>query len=221
MSSRQQIGCLSRCLNMDLIFDIMSKRNPYQGVPNKPASILTIYDFSESSFQWCDMIYWFDIESISMSQVWDLSIWWFARLLHCKAFAAFWNLTKELLVWNLGFGRSPEISGELPCWYLTSNDCVDEFRVIGHDWPMEITSITMEMAQIRPVSLQFSTQECGNRERQFLRNSGQLAKMIFANICYTYIRKWIHMCMIMWHTWHIDRLTVPFLNQYTYDYICN
>ena len=98
---------------MDLIFDIMSKRNPYQKFPNKPASLLTFYDLSKVLFS--DVI-WFDIESISMSQVWDLSIWWFARLLHCKAFAAFWNLTKELLVWNLGFGRSPEISGELPCW---------------------------------------------------------------------------------------------------------
>ena len=37
----------------------------------------------------------------------------------------------------------------------------------------------MEMAQIWPVSLQFLTQECRDCERQFLRNSGQLAKMIF------------------------------------------
>ena len=93
-----------------------------------------------------------------------------------------------------------------------------EFRVIGHDWPMEITSVTMEMAQIRPVSGQFSTQECGNCERQFLKKSGQLAKMIYAihinYECMTYV---YHMCiMILYDTYihisHIDTLTVPFLD---------
>ena len=39
----------------------------------------------------------------------------------------------------------------------------------------------MEMARIWPVSLQFYIQECGNWERQILKNLGQLAKMIICN----------------------------------------
>ena len=80
-----------------------------KGVPNKPASILKVCDISWSSFLRFNI-------SISMSQVWDLPIWWFARLL-CKAFAAFWNC-EELMVWNLEWrmGQVQRISEVVEVW---------------------------------------------------------------------------------------------------------
>ena len=36
------------------------------------------------------------------------------------------------------------------------------------------------------------------------------------DICNTY--KCIHMCMMIWHIWHIDALAAPFLNQHTFDF---
>ena len=105
-----------------------------EGVPNKPASILTFYDFSKVLFS--DLI-WFNIESPSKSQVWDLSIWWFARLL-CKAFAAFWNFTRtdglELGIWK--------ISGDLGWTSVLISDIQWLCGWISGDWPMEITSLT-------------------------------------------------------------------------------
>ena len=103
-------------------------------VPNKPASILTFYDFSKVLFS--DLI-WFNIESPSKSQVWDLSIWWFVRLL-CKAFAAFWNFTRtdglELGIWK--------ISGDLGWTSVLIPDIGWLCGWISGDWPMEITYLT-------------------------------------------------------------------------------
>ena len=163
---------------------------------------------------WYDLLIWYWIHI-------DVSGLRFVDLVICPAFALqglcrVLEPHKRTARLELGIWK---ISGDLGWTSVLIPDIQWLCGWISGDWPW--LAHGNQMAQIRPVSLQFSTQECGNRERQFLRNSGQLAKMIFANICYTYIRKWIHMCMIMWHTWHIDRLTVPFLNQYTYDYICN
>ena len=90
---------------------------------------------------------------------------------------------------------------------------------------MEITSLTMEMAWIWPVSLQFSTQECGNCERQFLRNSGQLAKMIFAIFAiyiYLFINAHILYHIVSWYDTYdtkINLLYHSWINIYIWFYI--
>ena len=73
--------------------------------------------------------YWIDSSPIKVLGFFDLQIWWFAWL---KRTARPLQENLELMVWNLEileFGKTPEILGELRCWYLTSN-IVDAFRVM-------------------------------------------------------------------------------------------
>ena len=112
-----------------------------EGFPYKPASILTFYDTSWSFFS--VIKYWIPIKVLGLR---------FADLVLCPAFAlqglcrVFGTSQKNWWfgTWNL------ENSGDFG-WTSVLIPDINIVDAFSGDWPREITSLTMETAQIWPV----------------------------------------------------------------------
>ena len=93
----------------------------------------------------------------------------------------------SLCNWKKWWVETWKILGELPCWYLTSKSSND---FVDFGWLAQSHPSPWKWLRFDPSHCNFLTQECRDCERQFLRNSGQLAKMIFVMHINAYICVW-------------------------------
>ena len=138
----------------------------------------------------------------------------FADLVLCPAFALqglcrVLELHRRTDGLELGIWKTLEILGELRCWYLTLTLWMhfgwlaQGNRIPYHGNGSDLTGLTA-IFNSRVWKLWTTVSE-------------KLRSVCQDDICNTqYI--WMQTyCIIIWHTvWHVDTLTVPFLNQYSY-----